>query len=107
LQNTLLATYEPSYINIALGYVRNVFTRARIWRYIIEDPSLDLERLKEREKTKIIPTEEQVILLINNAELRDSVAIAPGALAGLRISEVFGLMWKDIDFSAKEIHIQR
>jgi len=54
-----------------------------------------------------ILTPEQLFYLVDNLQGRDKYIVALAGLAGLRRSEIFGLMWEDFDFKNNRIDLQR
>ncbi len=88
--------------------LRELFSRARKSRLIVFDPSEDLmlPENKKRSRRAITDFEREHILKV--AETHQAGLWVKIALyAGLRPGEAAALQWKDIDFSANEIHIYK
>ena len=63
---------------------------------------------KRKKPDIVIPTEEDIVKLIS--AVRDTeieIPILLGALAGMRISEICGLKWSDVDFDSGIISVRR
>jgi len=50
---------------------------------------------------------EQLKYIMQSIPIREKVVIGLGLFAGLRIGEIFGLAWSDINFQDSTIHLQR
>lgn len=64
---------------------------------------------KNKFKAKFIKPEDGKALFryLNNYDVRYSLPILLGLFLGLRRGEVLGLMWSDVDFEKRVLHIQR
>lgn len=64
---------------------------------------------KTRKKIKILSLQEQNVLekYLLSASLEKHIGMLLSLYMGLRIGEVCGLQWKDIDFATKTIHIKQ
>lgn len=112
-KNGRMVEYSNEFVDGIRKLVQNVFTYAVGCEYIKKDPM----KLIPHEFYKNIgkPKEEGLyihpdIIAIINHDFKDSYrypAFMLGYHAGLRLSEVGGLMWTDIDFDKREIHIER
>jgi integrase len=69
-------------------------------------PKIDRVRGKAK---KAILTPEQIakLIVVAKADPERGVYIATLFLTGLRIGEMLGLQWRDIDFDRNEIHVRR
>ena len=67
-----------------------------------------IDRVRGKAKKKIL-TPEQIATLIAaaKADSERGVYVATPFLTGMRIGEVLGLQWRDIDFERNEIHVRR
>ena len=94
------ATHEPKTVRNMHGLLSSTLKMFR--------PDFTLHtKLPQRKKSEIvIPDEEDVIALLHAVENTDiDVPVHLAALCGMRMSEVLGLRWTDIDFEEKKIHI--
>lgn len=83
-----------------------------IMRHRRRDPMLGLaktERPKQRNQTKIAVLDAAALgrLVEAGGSDRWQAAIALAAFAGLRLGEVRGLQWRDVDFDADTISVRR
>ena len=93
--------------------MRQVFKMATKWGYISRNPMADklveLPRgstLRSKRPRVLTPAEFVNILgLFDTA--REKLALSLVGLLGVRISEAFGLKWRDIDFINKVVHFER
>jgi integrase len=69
-------------------------------------PKLDRVRGKARKKI-LTPEQIATVIAAAKADPEHGVYIATPFLTGLRIGEMLGLQWGDIDFDRNEIHIRR
>jgi integrase len=67
-----------------------------------------IDRMRGKAKKKIL-TPEQIakVIAAAKADPERGVYVATPFLTGLRIGEMLGLQWRDIDFERNEIHIRR
>lgn len=105
LQNILLSRYKISSARTTMSEFKRVLKRAVIWDYIPRDPSVGLDIIPVSIDKPDILTPCDLAVIMDNAELREKSAIGLGYLAGLRISEIFGLMWNKIDFKEHTIQV--
>jgi len=107
-QNTLLEKgLSPSYIK----HIRCVLTL--MYRDAQEDEIVDKNPFDLVRVPKILPTQihpfslEDIKLILSNASGWVKNFIALAFFTGARSGEMVGLRWEDIDFSKKEIYINR
>jgi integrase len=105
LKNELLSRYAPNTVKNDLVQLSRVFNIAVLWEYLKVNPLKSIERPKAETKKPEIYEEEEFEYLIKNAPLRDKTIIAIMGMGGLRIGEVFGLLWENIDFKKGIIRI--
>lgn len=66
-----------------------------------------LPRIRRKAASMVIPTPEQVALILDNADEYFRTFIAVAAFAGLRLGEVSGLKVGDVDFLGRTIGVHR
>jgi Site-specific recombinase XerD len=94
-------------INIAVQTVRvPVAWWARM--HNVPNPLANMGKLKENSKTRGVLsfTEVGALIALDGESPRFKAAVLLGALCGLRLGEVRGLLWEDIDFENKLIHVK-
>jgi len=98
-------------VNSVLALLSRALRDAVAWRLIKVNPAGadNLRRAKQPPKEeKNPPTEAQMRALVSvAAEHRLVGALYVAATLGLRIGEIFGLRWQDIDWDKAEIRIER
>jgi integrase len=93
----------------ALATLQSVMRFARRCGWIVADP---VERLEHDEHPRPQPRRQRVLGRTEIASLlgvcspRDRLMIATVLYTGLRISEMLGLVWDDVDFAAGVIHVR-
>ena len=85
-----------------------------IFEYALINRMIDINPVKQIVTKKTAPYEYYIYSKEEYDKLievfRESIDIIPvllGGVCGLRLSEVFGLKWNDIDFKKNEVHIRR
>ncbi len=102
-----LKTLSPKTVGYHLGTLKMIFAKALQWKYVYSDPCHGLKRPRCEDKEIQVLTEEQVDLLILEAEDRTALIISVAYRAGLRAGEICGLRWEDVDLVAGRIHINQ
>lgn len=86
-----------------------IFATAKKWNYFAGDnPALGVElpeKIPVREKHVL--SEEQISRLLRLFSEPTRTMFLVGVLTGLRVGEILGLRWKDIDFSAQRIRVEQ
>ena len=89
------------------GLMHTLFQAARRWEMVKENPvSLVRQSRKRLKPPRALTAEEFKALLGNLAEPYRTMVITVACL-GLRVSELLGLQWGDIDFENLTVKIQR
>jgi integrase len=100
---------SPWTIKRILGALSCVFTFALRRGYISAHP---FDRLERDERPHPLPSEQRVLTQTELARLfaacprRYRPLLLTGAYTGMRLSEVLGLSWDDIDFAAGVLHVR-
>jgi integrase len=97
--------YSSEYARNVAIYFRKVLEIARKWEYIRRNPAEDVELIVARSRKKVLLTDEQFQLLIENTDERDRALIGFGRWEGCRISEILARRWRDIDFRKSTVAI--
>jgi integrase len=93
----------------ALATLQSVMRLARRCGWIVADP---VELLEHDERPRSQPRRQRVLgraeieRLLGVCSPRDRLMIATVLYTGLRISEMLGLVWDDVDFAAGVIHVR-
>lgn len=94
-------------INLNL-YLHKALSQAVAEGLILTNPaaSLNLKR-GQKPQIQILTRDEQVLLLRASYEHRYGVFIRLVLATGLRLGELLGLRWSDIDFSSQMLHVRQ
>lgn len=108
--NTIM--YSQGYIDGIRKLVNNVFTYAERSKYISYNPmrfvSPEIFNLGVPPKEKRALDENEISKIDDRLKnLNTYTAFRLANDCGMRLGEVFGLLWSDIDFQNREIHIER
>jgi integrase len=90
--------------------IHDALSKARTWGYVTNNVAGDATTLKIERRAPTTPTEDQIGELIASCKDDDpmlAAAILIGALTGMRLGEVAGLKWKDVDRAAMVLRVQR
>ena len=100
---------ERPTMNQTRSVLAGIYSHARKNGYSGPDPSQGLERGRKKHPAPIdVYTPAEIMKLADAASsLQDRAIFLCAGLAGLRLSELRGLMWKDIDFQNDVIHVRR
>ncbi len=95
--------------NNILGFLKSVFSTAYADKIIKYNPAIGKFRIIRSDPYQyyIYSVEEMQQLLAALGQSRDAIPVALAALCGLRISEVCGLKWEDVNFEKNTISINR
>lgn len=111
LRNELRKRVVPQTVNSALSLLSRALRDAVAWSLIKVNPASkdNLRRAKQPpHEDKAPPTEAQVRAIIAAAGAhRLAGALHVAATLGLRIGEIFGLRWQDVDWIKAELRIER
>lgn len=100
--------YSEGFIRSNFNFIAAVFSYAVRKKHIKENPTSDAAIPKvTKPPIEILSTEEieKMLGLLKNSNLLTSFNI--GLYTGMRVGEVFGLRWKDINFKNKTITINK
>jgi integrase len=92
-----------------LVVVHGIFRRAmRVWK-LPRNPAVDVERPRVRLSTDVEAfSPEEVHALVRAAtSQQDAATFLTAAFTGLRLGELLGLQWGDVDFAGEAIRVRR
>ena len=105
---------RPSQRNRVLAFMSRIFALAERWEWRPQNtnPVRGIERAREEPRRRILSGNEFASLsrALREAEPKwapSVAAIRVAALSGLRISEVIGMRWADVDFESGRVHLPR
>ena len=91
--------------------IRNImsalFNHARRYEWIDRNPITLVRQSAKRERIPEVLTEEELQALMPELTLRDHVLVLLDVCTGLRVGELLGLKWSDVDFRNGLLHVTR
>ena len=106
--NQMSKQYSPSVLRHMRATLSQVFSVAREWGYLDNNPALGVRLPPKRSvlpKVTYKPEEVRQLLFSIPENYRTMVILA--AVTAVRASELFALSWVDIDFERRAMHIRR
>lgn len=98
-------TLAPKTINARLGTLRRFLSVAFDWRLIPRMPKFQFLRLP-KEHPRFL-TEGEAKLVVDATDPLWRAMVFVGLRTGLRVGELRGLQWGDIDFARRVVHVRR
>jgi integrase len=113
LQHFVLQKMEGGLSWATCDHLRNlvskIFTTAKKWNFFLgQNPALGVELPEKnvvREKHVLTPSEILQLLALLKEPCRTMVLL--GLLTGLRVGEILGLRWKDIDLISGQLRVEQ
>jgi integrase len=84
-----------------------IFNHAVRHEWLDKNPITLVRQSAKRESIPEILTVEEIRALLAELELRDRTLVLLDAGTGLRVGELLGLKWQDVDFENLQLHVQR
>jgi integrase len=84
-----------------------VYTHGMRWEFVNTNPISLVRQSAKRERTPDVLTAEEVSQLLKELSDPWRTAVYVAITTGLRVSELLGLKWSDIDFAGGEIRLSR
>jgi hypothetical protein len=125
-ENMVLSDIRPALIHswfqslklqpVSKGHVRSLmrllFDRATLWEYLPLERRNPLElvkikRVTKRSKEPVVITYDQFRAVVQRLPAHVNMMVVVSGCLGLRVSEILGLKWSDIDWKKRTITIQR
>jgi integrase len=99
---------SPNTIRLIHSVINEALKDAVNWKKLTHNPAQGVKLPKERKATIHILSDEEIIRLLQCAQkMQLYVLFRMALLLGLRIGELCGLKWSDIDRDGTILHIQR
>jgi len=97
----------PATVRKNLGVLKTMLKTAVLWGYLRADPAAPVKppRIPHREMDFMTPAEIRLFLKHTENEYRAIFAVA--IFTGMRLGELIGLQWDDVDWSSGTIRVQR
>ena len=91
--------------------IRNImsalYSHAIRWEWAARNPITHVRQSAKRRKTPLVLTIEQIKAFLSHLEEPCRTAVLLDAASGLRVGELLGLKWEDVDFEALEVNVTR
>ncbi|WP_343083957.1 tyrosine-type recombinase/integrase [Blautia producta] len=109
LMNQMAEKYSKSTTNLAFIVLNGMYKQAVKNRLVVNNPvsAVSLPKSKKVKKVRVLSMEEQELFLQYAKESRYYDFYIVALNTGMRIGELRGLMWKDVDFSNKTIYVNQ
>jgi integrase len=111
LVTTWQKSSAPRTINSRLGTVLRMFAVAVEWKILRSGPQVEALKVPKDAPRFLSETEAQELIYAAKFSRNDAndwhSMIVVGLRTGLRIGELRGLQWADIDFKGSAVHVQR
>jgi integrase len=78
---------------------QNVASGIKLWRNKRDDKKLEIGH--------DVPSKSEIVELLEAAEGKARAFLATAAFTGMRVSELLGLTWEDVDFEARVFHVRQ
>ena len=109
LRGDLLDELSPRTAQKTLVLLHGIFRLAGRRGWTTGNPAADAERVTVRRRPEfavLSPAEVQAIAR-HTATEQDAAMILVAAFTGLRLGELRGLSWRDVDFASRLVHVRR
>lgn len=110
LQEALEGLFKelPASTQKITGTLRTALRQAVAWGYLPSDPTVGLRVPKVPRRERVVLGREELIRLLDLLkEYRHGLAVRMLVLTGMRLGELLGLKWSDVDFRKGTVTIRR
>ncbi len=109
LSGLLSRGLKPSYVATDARIISTALNKAVLWGYIQKSPMLGVSRPRiERREFRVLDEEQARLFLAKTERESPYFGVYVMALStGMRIGEILGTRWKDVDLPAKRISVGR
>ena len=108
LLNDMRKNLEASSIKAIFSVIKNCLSKAITMNLLVDNPCVGLELPKINRKTvQALSVKDQVKLVKEVEAEQKFFSIILALQTGLRIGEICGLKWEDIDFENNVLHVNR
>jgi len=91
--------------------IRNImsplYSHGQRWEWVSSNPIRHVRQSAKRSRIPTILTPEQIKLFLEKLVDLPKTAVLLGASTGLRVGEILGLKWEDVDFETLELRVTR
>lgn len=97
----------PATVQKALVLMKNMFKRAVEWDYLKQNPAVPVKPPKIPHQEMDFLTPDEIRAFIAAADDRWRPFFYTAIFTGMRLGELLGLQWSDIDWNSGVIHVRR
>lgn len=91
--------------------IRNImsalYAHANRWEWVTRNPITSVRQSAKRQTIPEVLTVEEIVKLLDAIPEPFRTAVFLDGSSGLRVGELLGLKWEDVDFKKNVIHIRR
>jgi integrase len=91
--------------------IRNImsalYSHGQRWEWVTTNPIRHVRQSAKRSRVPTVLSAEQIKLLLEKLVDLPKTAVLLGASTGLRVGEILGLRWEDVDFETLELRVTR
>ena len=91
--------------------VRNImsalYSHGQRWEWVTSNPIRHVRQSAKRSRIPTVLSPEQIKLFLEKLVDLPKTAVLLGASTGLRVGEILGLKWEDVDFETLELRVTR
>jgi integrase len=91
--------------------IRNImsalYSHGMRWEWVTTNPIRHVRQSAKRSRVPTVLSPEQIKLLLEKLVDLPKTAVLLGASTGLRVGEILGLKWEDVDFETLELRVTR
>jgi len=84
-----------------------LYSHAIRWEWATRNPIAQVRQSAKRRKTPMVLSIEQIKAFLSHLEEPCQTAVLLDASSGLRVGELLGLKWEDVDFESLEVNVTR
>jgi len=98
---------SPRSINYNLCILKMMFKCARQWGLLHDSPAEHVKRVRQEHREMDYLRPHEIRLLLDSSEGQYKTLFMLAVMTGLRMGEILGLQWGDIDWKSSSIRVQR
>lgn len=98
---------SPKTVNNLIILLRTILKYAKRWKYIRENPALDIDNVRLEHKEEDFLNPDEIRQLLKQASEPLKTMLLTAVLTGMRQGELLALQWGDIDWNSNTIFVRR
>jgi integrase len=84
-----------------------LYSHGQRWEWVTTNPIRHVRQSAKRSRVPTVLSAEQIKLLLEKLVDLPKTAVLLGASTGLRVGEILGLRWEDVDFETLQLRVTR